>query len=32
MQQRIEETVATTGENIRVARFTRYELGEHLEG
>ena len=32
VQQRIEETVASTGENIRVARFTRYELGGHVEG
>ena len=32
VQQRIEETIATTGENIRVARFTRYELGEQAEG
>jgi len=32
VQQRIEETIATTGENIRVARFTRYELGERAEG
>ena len=32
VQQRIEETIAATGENIRVARFTRYELGEQAEG
>ena len=28
VRQRIEETIASTGENIRVARFARFELGE----
>ena len=32
VQQRIQETVGTTGENIRVARFVRYELGELAGG
>ena len=27
VRQRIEETIASTGENIRVARFARFELG-----
>ncbi len=31
VQERIGETIATTGENIRVTRFTRYELGDHVE-
>ena len=28
VQQRIEETIASTGENIRVTRFARFELGD----
>lgn len=32
VQQRIEETIASTGENIRVTRFTRFELGDQAEG
>ena len=31
VQQRIEETIASTGENIRVTRFARFELGEQAE-
>jgi small subunit ribosomal protein S2 len=32
VQQRIEETVASTGEHIRVARIVRFELGEQVDG
>ena len=32
VRQRIEETIASTGENIRVARFARFELGEGAAG
>ena len=28
VRQRIEDTIASTGENVRVARFARFELGE----
>jgi elongation factor Ts len=28
VQQRVEETIASMGENIRVARFARFELGD----
>ena len=31
VQQRVEETIASTGENIRIARFARFELGESDE-
>ena len=31
VQQRIEETIASTGENIRVTRFARFELGDQAE-
>ena len=31
VQQRIEETIASTGENIRVTRFARFELGDQPE-
>jgi elongation factor Ts len=31
VQDIINETIAKTGENIRVKRFTRYELGEETE-
>jgi elongation factor Ts len=27
IQQLVQDTVATTGENIRIARFSRFELG-----
>ena len=32
VRQRIEETIASTGENIRVARFARFELGQGADG
>ncbi len=31
VEQVIQEAISTTGENIGVARFTRYQLGERLE-
>lgn len=31
VEQVIHEAISTTGENIGVARFTRYQLGERLE-
>jgi elongation factor Ts len=28
IEQLVKEAIATTGENIRIRRFTRYELGQ----